>query len=96
MFSGKFYNYDSYCSMYEDVFEWILEAFDDLNSMDDLADDLETIKCQVPASKFHSNYVLEKTEIPFYETGVNPTKLVSFFCLCTIKRDHFIALREKA
>ena len=38
--------------MYEDVFEWILEAFDDLNSMDDLADDLESIKCQVPALKF--------------------------------------------
>jgi hypothetical protein len=55
MFSGKFYNYDSYCSMYEDVFEWILEAFDDLNSMDDLADDLVSIKCQVPASKFYSN-----------------------------------------
>ena len=53
MFSGKFYNYDSYCSMYEDVFEWILEAFDDLNSMEDLADDLESIKCQVPALKFN-------------------------------------------
>ena len=46
-FSGKFYNYDSYCSMYEDVFEWILDAFDDLNNMEDLADDLETIKIQV-------------------------------------------------
>ena len=47
LFSGKFYNYDSYCSMYEDVFEWILDAFDDLNNMEDLADDLETIKIQV-------------------------------------------------
>ena len=47
LFLGKFYNYDSYCSMYEDVFEWILEAFDELNAMDDLADDLETIKFQV-------------------------------------------------
>ena len=42
-----FYNYDSYCAMYEDVFEWILEASDELHAMDDLADDLETIKCQV-------------------------------------------------
>ena len=33
--------------MYEDVFEWILDAFDDLNNMEDLADDLETIKIQV-------------------------------------------------
>ena len=33
--------------MYEDVFEWILEASDELHAMDDLADDLETIKCQV-------------------------------------------------
>jgi hypothetical protein len=33
--------------MYEDVFEWILEAFDQLNAMDELADDLETIKVQV-------------------------------------------------
>ncbi len=47
VFLGKFYNYDSYCSMYEDVFEWILEAFDELNAMEDLADDLETIKFQV-------------------------------------------------
>ena len=45
--AGKFYNYDSYCSMYEDVFEWILEVFDDLNNMEDLADDLENIKIQV-------------------------------------------------
>ena len=65
MLSGKFYNYDSYCSMYEDVFEWILEAFDDLNSMDDLADDLESIKCQVPASKFYSNDVLKEAVTPF-------------------------------
>jgi hypothetical protein len=33
--------------MYEDVFEWILDAFDDLNNMEELADDLETIKIQV-------------------------------------------------
>jgi hypothetical protein len=47
LFSGGFYNYDSYCSMYEDVFRWILEASDELHAMDDIADDLETIKCQV-------------------------------------------------
>jgi hypothetical protein len=39
--------------MYEDVFEWILEAFDELNAMEDLADDLETIKFQVRIIQNH-------------------------------------------
>lgn len=46
-----FYNYDSFCAMYEDVFEWILDAVDQLKAMDDLANDLETIKIQVKFSQ---------------------------------------------
>ena len=50
--SAMFYNYDSYCAMYEDVFAWILDAFDQLKAMEDLANDLETIKIQVNSKIF--------------------------------------------
>jgi hypothetical protein len=46
--------------MYEDVFEWILEAFDELNAMEDLADDLETIKFQVRIIHIHRCTVVFK------------------------------------
>ena len=55
--------------MYEDVFAWILDAFDQLKAMEDLANDLETIKIQVNSKFFFFNkFIL--LSIPFHGSGI--------------------------
>ena len=74
-----FYNYDSYCAMYEDVFAWILDAFDQLKAMEDLANDLETIKIQVNSNFFLIN--LSYCPFPFMGAGFEPSTvpITTFF-----------------
>ncbi len=45
-FAGKFYNYDSYDKVYQDVLAWVVKASDELKAMDEVGQDLQTVNIQ--------------------------------------------------